>query len=155
MKSHEAIQRSIASKTVEHAKRLRMSTSMVNKWQEPSADFTDSGALNPLDRIEIVMETAISLGTPREEALAPIQYLAERFNIITIPVPKKTSIAMEALSKELLRAITEFGELSQEASKSMCDDRITRREADRIEKEAWDLIRQVAVFIRTVNGYVK
>ena len=154
MKSYEAMNRAISRQTVEHAKRLHVSTSLVNKWQEPSTDYNDSGAYNPLDRIETVIETALSLGIAPEDALAPIHFLAERFGQIVIPVPAiETSVT--SVSAELLKTIQEFGDLASEASKALQDGKITWQEHDRINREAWELIRQVAVFLRRVEGAVK
>lgn len=154
MKSYEALNRAISRQTVEHARRLHVSTSLVHKWQEPSTDFTDSGAYNPLDRIETIIETALSLGVKPEDALAPIYYLAERFGQIVIPVPAiETSVT--SVSAELLKTIQEFGDLASEASKALQDGKITWQEHDRINREAWELIRQVAVFLRRVEGVVK
>ena len=154
MKSYDALNRAINRQTVEHARRLHVSTSLIHKWQEPSTDFTDSGAFNPLDRIETVIETAIALGMPPEDALAPIYFLAERFGQIVIPIP-----AIEhnttAVAGELLKTVQEFGELASEASKALQDGKITWQEHDRINREAWELIRQVAVFLQCVEGAVK
>ena len=150
MKSYEAIQRAVAGKTIEHAKKLHKSVPLLHKWMEPSTDFNDSGTYNPLDRVETIIETSLSMGSPLDDALAPIQYLAEHFNLICISIPKTTG-KMEELSKELLKTISEFGDLSKEAAESMKNGSISPKEAKRIEKEAWELIRQVSVFIQKVN----
>jgi hypothetical protein len=155
MKSHEAMQRSIAGKTVEHAKKLHLSTPMINKWQEPSIDFNDSGAFNPLDRIETIIETSLSLGVSNEEATAPIQYLAERFGKIVINLPEIIS-KTEDLPHELLKTISEFGDLSRESATTMKAGGVIKPQAaKRIEKEAWELIRQVSVFLQKVNAASK
>jgi len=154
LKSYDALNRAINRQTVEHARRLHVSTSLVHKWQEPAVDFTDSGAYNPLDRIETIVETSLSLGVKPEDALAPVFYLAERFGQIVIPVPAiETSVT--SVSAELLKTIQEFGDLASEASKALQDGKITWQEHDRINREAWELIRQVAVFLRRVEGAVK
>ncbi len=154
MKSYEALNRCINRKTVEHAKNLQLSTSLLHKWQEPSTDFTDSGALNPLDRIEALIEKSIALGTKKEDALAPVQYLAERFGLIVIPVPE-VEPDVGKVSVELLKAIEEFGDLAREASAVLRDGRITYAEFDRINREAWELIRQVAVFLQKAEMAVR
>ena len=154
MKSYEALNRAISRQTVEHAKRLHVSTSLVNKWQEPSTDYNDSGAYNPLDRIETVIETALSLGIAPEDALAPIHFLAERFGQIVIPIPTIEAPATAA-SAELLKTIKEFGDLASESSKALQDGKISWREYDRINREAWELIRQVALFLRIVELSVR
>lgn len=154
MKSYEAIEKAVARKTVEHAKRLRKSTILVNKWMEPSTDFTDSGTLNPIDRIETIIETSLALGGTPEDAFAPIQYLAERFGLIVIPVPEATG-QLEDVSQEMLKVCREFGHLTQETAKDLLDGKLSKKEAARIDKEAWELIRQVAAFIEEVNATAK
>ena len=155
MKSYEAIQKAIDGNTVEHAKQLHRSTSMLNKWQEPSTDFTDSGAYNPLDRIETIIKTSLALGTDPQKALAPIQYLAQRFNQIIIPVPETKNISVNDAAKALLKVVEEFGHLSTEAAKAFEDNKIKPHEVKKIEKEVWDLITQASIFlfkIKTVEG---
>ena len=150
MRSHEALQRAIHGRTVEHARKLGLSTVLISKWQEPHTDFTDSGAYNPLDRIETVIETSLSLGNPQADAFAPIQYLSERFGLIMIAVPK-ASAGKEEVSKELLQTVKEFGELASVSSEALQDGKISSREIAHIEKEAWELIRQTAAFIQKVK----
>lgn len=148
MKSFEAIQTAIKGKTVEFARKLGLSTSLVNKWQEPCTDFTDSGALNPLDRIETIIEESQRQGNP--DAMAPILYLAERFNLSIIPIPKENN-CLSKISQELLKTIKEFGDLAKASSQALQDGRITVKEAKAIDTEVWKLIRQVTAFNEAVK----
>jgi transcriptional regulator with XRE-family HTH domain len=154
MKSYEAIGRSVKGKTVEFAKRLGLSASMLHKWQEPSTDYTDSGAYNSLDRIEAIIEKSLAYGNSPEDAFAPLYYLAEKFKHIVIPLTK-TNGEMADLSKSLLKTIEEFSHLTREVSQAMQDDRITRQECVAIDREAWHLIRQVALFMERIKEAVK
>jgi hypothetical protein len=154
MHSYEAINKAIKGRTVEFAKRLRLSTPLLNKWQEPTTDYTDSGAYNPLDRIEAIIETSLAQGAPPEDAYAPLYYLAEKFNHIVIPIAIPHAQTSE-LSEELLKTVKEFGDLSSESATSLQDGRITRQEYARIDREAWHLIRQVACFLEKVKESVK
>lgn len=154
MKSFEAFQESIGRDTVEHAKRLRLSLSAVSKWKEPSEDYTDSGSLNPLDRVETVIETALALGRRREASLAPIYFLAERFNLIIIALPKP-GCALSDLTANLLKTIEEFGDLTREAGQALADGEIRKEEARRIEKEGNELIRRTAEFIARAKEMAK
>lgn len=154
MKSHEAIQKAINGKTVEHAKRLGKSISLLSKWQEPNVDYTDSGAYNPLDRIEAIVETSLNHGNSFEAATAPIKYLEERFGIIGIVLSKNIP-DMNEVSRELLETVQEFGQLAEAASKALADGHITPQEYIRIEKEGWDLIRQVTEFMYMAKESVK
>ncbi|HAK89888.1 MAG TPA: hypothetical protein DCP24_12675 [Nitrospiraceae bacterium] len=154
MRSYEAIQRAINGKTIEHAKALGISSSLVTKWQEPHLDFTDSGSYNPLDRIESIIEKSLSLGNPPERAYAPIKYLEERFGIIGIALPEQLP-GMNEISHELLETVREFGQLAEAASKALRDGRITKPEYAKIKKEGWDLIRQVAEFLHKASEAVR
>ncbi|MEW6115612.1 MAG: phage regulatory CII family protein [Nitrospirota bacterium] len=146
MENYEAIKRCCGKFIAEIAKRLGLKPVTVYKWTEPSEDFTDSGALNPVDRLEIMMEASMSLGNSFEDATAPLQRLNSRFGIIGITLPKNISSNGE-LSQELLSTIQEFGHLAEEASKAFADGKLTPKEYRRIEKEGWDLIRQVTAFM--------
>ena len=148
MKSYEAIQRAISGKTFEHAKRLGKSTSLIGKWQEPHTDFTDSGAYNPLDRIEAVVDLALTIGIPRENALAPVYWLNHRFNLVCFDVPEAKG---DTVSKELLTTIKEFSDLAQATSKALLDQRITRLEAGRIISEGEQALRAIGALIGVVK----
>ena len=148
MKSYEALQKAIKGKTVEFARKLGLSTILVNKWQEPSTDFTDSGALNPLDRIETVIEEAIRQG--HADAMAPLHYLAQRFNLVIVG-DVNGPVCLNELTKELLNTSKEFGELAAAASKALQDNKLRRDEIKAIKKEGWELIRQTASFVRLIE----
>lgn len=152
MRSHEALQAAILGKTVEHARKLGLSTGLINKWQEPHTDYTDSGAYNPLDRIETIIETSLALGNPPERALAPINYLAERFGLITVPVPAAAQNCKTVIH-EFLKCSKEFGDLARETEEALKDNMVlSKAEAARIEKEAWELIRQTALLISAIKA---
>jgi len=152
MKSYEALQKAIQGRTVEHARMLGKSTSLIAKWQEPHTDFTDSGAYNPLDRIEAIVEKALAL-VPREDALAPVYWLNERFNLIAIPITVTASDS--EISKGLLKTVKEFGELASEASKALEDGKFTPQEFKRVEKEGWDAIKEIAAFLNKAKDSLK
>lgn len=151
MKSYEAIGKLVREKAVEFAKRMGLSSRRIYQLMEPSADFTDSGTANPLDRLETMMEIGLALGHPREDVFSPIQYLAERFGLIVLPAPTP-AIKIETLQEELLKTIAEFSDLTKAASQAMTDGQITRKESKNIKKEGWELIRQTAAFMQTVSG---
>lgn len=150
MKSYEAIAKAVNGLAVEVAKRLRLSTSLLYKWMEPCIDYTDSGALNPLDRLEILIESALKLNPHREDALAPLQYLNEHFDLIAFPRPHKQQTTTE-VSQELLKTIAEFGELAQTASIALEDGVITPDEAQQINVVGWCLQRQIAAFLQSME----
>lgn len=142
MKSYESIQAAIAGKTIEHAKRLGVSTSLVSKWQEPHTDFTDSGAYNPVDRIETIISTAQDLKNP--EALAPLHYLAEQFGILALPIPR---CDCTNITTDMILAVKEFGDIAQEVTKAIGDGNVDREEAKRIRKEGMHAVRAILTLI--------
>lgn len=153
MQSHKSIQEAIAGETVEHAKALHLSTALVNKWQEPSTDFTDSGALNPLDRLKTIIHTALRLGKSKDP-YAPLHDLAADCNHVAFPIPRPNG-DLGALTSELLDAVREFGKLSEEASKSMVSGDISQREFERIEKRGNSLCREVMEFVAAAKEAAK
>lgn len=150
MKSYEAIAKAVNGLAVEFAKRLRLSTSLLYKWMEPCIDYSDSGALNPLDRLEMLIEIALQLNSNRDDALAPLQCLNEHFKLIAFPRPQKQQTITE-ISQELLKTISEFGILAQYASTALEDGIVTSEEAQNINVVGWRLLRQVAVFLQSVK----
>lgn len=150
MKSYEAIARAVNGLAVEFAKRLRLSTSLIYKWMQPCIDYSDSGALNPLDRLETLIETALRLNARREDALAPLQYLNEHFGLIAFPRPQSQQTITE-ISQELLKTISEFGELSKISSEALEDRVLTNDEVQKINVEGWRLLRQTAAFLQSVK----
>lgn len=150
MLSHEALQAAINGKTVEHAKKLGLAAVTLNKWQAPTLDFSDSGAYNPLDRIETIIETSRALGNPPERYLAPLYYLGAVFGQIIIPAPDAAHNLSE-LHRELTRLVKEFGDVLSTTGAKTADGNISRRDARAIKKEAYDLQRSLAAFIAKVE----
>lgn len=153
MKSHEAIEKAVGKDAEEFAKALRLSRWTVIKWKEPHEDFTDSGSINPLDRIETVISTALRLGRSRADSIAPIHYLAQQNNCILIDVGLPFS--KHILSKELLKTVKEFGDVADEAGKALEDGTLSRQELKRLKKEGWELINQMMSFLKRAEEAVK
>lgn len=150
MKSFEAIGMTVGRDRVEHAKALHKSVHLISKWTEPSTDFTDSGTFNPLDRIETMIETALKIGNvSRPHALAPLYYLAGRFNCQLLPIPSQHP-CLQDLSTQLCKTISEFGEMVAAAGDAMTDGVISPDERRRIEKEALELQSAIGLFTQMV-----
>ncbi len=147
MESYEAISRAIGKEAVAHARRLRLSTRLIYKWMEPSADFTSSGAYNPLDRVEEIIAGALRLGKPQEDAFALIYFLAYRFGGVYLPCPP-SNCDLGALSKQLVKCIQEFSECAAETAKALDDDFLSPVERKRIIKEGHDAVAAITQLIR-------
>ncbi len=154
MKSHEALKRCVGSFIDEIAKRLRLAKSTLYKWQEPAVDYTDSGALNPLDRVEIMMEASLSLGNPPSDALAPLHYLGQRFKFIVIPLHACNCESNEIM-REFIKVTRDFGHLAEEVQTSLEDGVITKQEAERIIREGWHLIGQTGTLLEKAKEFTQ
>lgn len=147
-KTHNILQEMIQGNFDEFAKRLGLSASMVYKYCEPTQDYTHSGTTNPLDRLEMITEAAISLN-PSKHLLA-IKWLCERFGLIVVPKPKNVINDLD-LTSQLLQTITEFGKLTESTSKALNDGKITNEESEEISKRAWELVSQVFSFATKIK----
>lgn len=146
LQSFEALDTCIGRYTKEHAKELHLSLSLVHKWQEPSTDFSDSGAYNPLDRIETIIATSLEMGVDPADALAPLYYLAERFRHAAYPLHDGQA-SPEDVSAELIETIGVFGDLVRDTAEIMADNVIKPAECRRLKQEGQALIRQISVFL--------
>jgi len=150
MESYEALRKAIAGHAIKVAKRIGRSVSLVHKWCEPSTDFTDSGAINDLDRIEMIIETSLKEGVVPRDAFAPIHYLAQQFDGLFLPPVPKT-IHTHGISQQLLRTIKESSETFAAAAKALEDDNLTPSERREIVKEAYEAMAEFAAFTRMVE----
>lgn len=108
------------------AKRLGRSSSLIQKWCEPSTDFTDSGAYNPLDRIQALIDEAKSLGKSPHEIFAPIRFLAKG-NGVFIPLPQ-SNCTPEEITLQTARTMQRVGEALAEAGNALQDLKLTPNE---------------------------
>lgn len=155
MKSWEALKLCIGPFCEEVAKRLGRNKFTIYKWIEPSEDYTDSGKLNPVDRTEHIIETALSHGVARQNALAPLDYLERRFGRVAIDLPKPSACSM-AITQQLITTIEEFSQLTREVSKDLHNDGcIDRHEAKRIHKEGWHAVEAIVVLIKKAEEAAK
>lgn len=150
MESYEAMRRAVGADSVRVAKRLGRSSSLVQKWCEPSTDFTASGALNPLDRLELVIEVAEQQGRPGCDTYAPIYYLALRFGGMFLP-PVRHQVNTIEYSKQLCAVVKESGEAFAAAADALADDDLSPNERRRISKELHEALAEMAAFLRMIE----
>lgn len=149
MKSYEAMHNAIAGKTISHAKNLGLATITLNKWQEPSSDFSDPGIYNPLDRIESICRHSLELGTNRQDALAPVYWLNHRFGLVCFDLPDITRGG--AVAAELIKTIKEFSDLTQATSDALGHSRIDKQHAAHIIKEGEEALRAIGALIGIIK----
>ena len=150
MESHEAMRLAVGTDALKVAKRLGRSSSLISKWCEPSTDFTDSGALNPLDRLEMVIEVALNQERKPVEAFAPIYYLAHRFGGLFLP-PVQHQVNTLEYSKQLCRVVKEAGEAFSAAAEALEDDILSNNERRKISKELHEALAEMAAFARMIE----
>ncbi len=135
-KSYEALEETIRRNTEKVAEALHQSPSLVRKWKEPprtDEDFTQSGARNPLDRLEIIIHTIEKIDP--ERAYTPIKWLCARFGFF--PPVKMPSVGdnQKELVKSILEWTKEFGETSTAISRALEDGRVSKEEYKKIWRE--------------------
>lgn len=150
MESHEALDRCIGKHRVPVAKAMCKSTTLISKLMEPSADFSDSGTLNPLDRLETIIKTALHEKQSRDDATAPILYLAQKFGMTVIPLPE-TNPHLQDIVKQSFKAIHQFGEYISAFSEAVEDGKITPLEFRHIETEGHRAIQNILTVIRMAS----
>jgi len=92
----------------------------------------------------------LKLQTPRENALAPIQFLAQRFNCLLVPLPEN-SPSLKNLQIELSNTVKEFSHLMEQSAEAMADDVITAEERRKIEREGHHLIHHLGSYLEMVK----
>lgn len=152
MESYDALHQCIGRFTKEVAKRLHKSSILIYKWQEPSTDFSESGSINPLDLIEATVDEAQRLGQGGA-ALAPIHWLNQRFNLVSIPLG--ASGGHRDINDSLIKSIKEFADTAQAVSEALADGRISPDEARRIHKEGWEAVQAITALIYRVEFQIK
>lgn len=149
MESCEALRACIGPYTKEVAKRLGRSTQLVHKWQEPTSDFSESGSLNPLDRLEAIMEEALAKGQPHQEVMTPLSYLASRVGatVVQLPEARQETEAMQVLCL----SVKEFGEYAAAVSDALADGSVSRPERRRVLQEGWEAVAALVTVLEAVE----
>ncbi len=140
MRSHEVLREAADSIGVKAlAARLRLSPALVYKWcQAADPDDPDaSGARNPLDRLEEVVEATGSTKV--------VNWLCHEAGGFFVPNPR---VKAESVDTELLvntqRLVEEFSQLLSTVTRSIENDgRIDPAEADHI-RQAWEGLKNIA-----------
>ena len=146
MKSHEAIKKAIKTDAAEHGRRLGLQTRTIYRWMEPTDDYTDSGAYNPLDRVESIIAESIERSHATEDAHAPIIYLATRFGGTYLP-PLSRNDSLKSLALHACNSIERFGRLMSTLGDAMEDGKIVPAERREISLAGIDAIQSIAAVI--------
>ena len=85
-------------------------------------------------------------------ALAPLYYLAGRFNCQLLPIPSQHP-CLQDLAAQLCVTIKGFGELVSSSGEAMQDGIISPDERRLIEKEALELQAAIGLFTKMVSEF--
>ena len=134
MQSHELL-REVFQKTSakQVAADLGLSLSMIYKWAEPD-DGTGSGTINPLDRVEALMQCT------NDRRL--IQWICERAGGFFILNPKTHRPHPSFLIPATNEIVQEFADLLSVIAIAAADNQITQKEASTI-RERWETLKCV------------
>ncbi len=149
MESHEAMRLMVGGNAREMAKRIGRSVSLVQKWCEPSADFSDCGAYNPLDRIHAMLEEAKRLNKTPLEIYAPLRYLTEGHGVF-IPLPQE-SCSIEQITIQTAKVIKEVGEALTAAGTALADQNLSPNERRLMMREIDEALHALA----TLQGMIR
>ncbi len=152
MESHEALKDAIGPHIRDVAKRLRRSPSLVYKWTEPAESPDDSGAHNPLDTLDEIIDEAKRRGRG-EHALAPVYWLNHEHGLVCFKLPKVHT--NDAVNRELLTSIKEFSDLAQAAAEALGDGRVSAPELKRIEREGQEALRAISTLMQVAKESVR
>lgn len=154
MDSHEALKRAIKGHFREQAKRAGRSKDLIYKWTEPTDDFSVSGAFNPLDRVEAIIDEALRLQVPAVDALAPIHYLAQRFGGFFLP-PVPRTCQQGDISRQLCKTMKEVSESFAVAAAALEDDHLTPNERKEMLRSAYEGLHELTALIALIESDVK
>ena len=140
MKSWEVLRDAVERVGVKAmAAKLNLSTALIYKWcqEPPKEDPAGSGARNPLDRIQAIIES-----TKDEHVVNWICHLADGF-FTPNPVVKPSDAEGQLLTNTH-RVVVDFGDLLAAISRGIEDDgEISVSEAEHI-RQAWETLKSQA-----------
>lgn len=131
MKSHDLLRQVFEDHNPKQvADELGVSLSLVYKWAE-SASEGNSGATNPLDRIEVLLRCT---GDQRL-----VQWICERADGFFVPNPNPAKMRSYTLVPATNRIVQEFADMLSVIATAALDNSISEVEAEKIRARWEDL----------------
>jgi hypothetical protein len=135
MQSHELLREVFQQSSAKQlAADLGLSLSMIYKWAEPPNPDAGSGAANPLDRLESLIQCT---GDARI-----VQWICQRAGGFYIKNPKATRAHPEFLIPATNEIIQEFADLLNVVAAAVADNQIVAKEAADI-RARWEELKSV------------
>jgi len=146
MESHEAMRLLISGDASPIAKALHIHASTIARWGLPTEDYSQSGAYNPLDRLEVMMAEALRRGRSQADAFAPIHYLALAVGGVFLP-PAPTVTKHHEFTKQMAVTMKEVGEFLAKGAEIIEDDKVTPAEKREFMKEGHEALHNLTMML--------
>ncbi len=152
IESWEAIRKATKGISSRIAKRLKLHPDLIRKWGRPCENWNDTGAINPLDRLEELIKEALDSGKKtKEQALAPLHWLADQFNMIVSKRPEQEA-GIKGVLQELTTVISSFGRFTETTSGAIADSKLEPREIKAIKEKINALHRELSSFEKIIES---
>ncbi len=141
MHSHELLREVFKNTSPKQvASDLGLSLSLIYKWSEPPDDQSGSGATNPLDRLEILLNTT--------KDLRLVQWICQRAGGFFIHNPKTHKAHPDFLIPATNEIVQEFADLLAVIASAAADNEISGAESKKI-RARWEELKSVTeTFVR-------
>lgn len=153
--SYEALEEVIRRNADAVATALHCSPDLVRKWKEQprtAEAFTQSGARNPLDRLEILMETITKIdGSPARADLIILYLCQKRGYLPPIRKPEKFPVLADAV-RSFMAWQKESSESVVDIASVLVDGRVTRSELKKCTKEAMEGVQALLQLLEVMRG---
>lgn len=134
MQSHELLREVFKTTSAKQISAdLGLSLSLIYKWAEPD-DSTGSGSVNPLDRIEQLIQST------KDERI--VQWICEKAGGFYIRNPKRHHAHPDFLIPATNQIVQEFADLLAVIATAAADDSINKTEAKNIRRR-WEELKSV------------
>lgn len=142
---HGTIHRHQVKTVPQIADDLGISSSYLYRAALPCDGETATGCRFPLD---LLIPLVRSTGDYQV-----LDYLEAAVGRVAIALPAGTAGTRE-LAASVCRTVKEFGDVAREAGAAIADGTVTRGEAERVERESLELVREIMALVEQVKAAV-
>lgn len=136
MKSHEVFKRLLQTVTAKQlSSQMGLSSSIIYKWGQPHDEEGGSGAANPLDRVEQLMELT------GDNQIA--QWVCERAGGFFVKNPVGEKYSERSVVTATNKTVQEFAEMLSLIATAALDNSITDEESREI-RARWESVKSIA-----------
>jgi len=155
--SHSVFEETVGRDTVAVSKALKLSEQAVRKWKQrpKTKDNDESGSRNPLDRLEIIMETIAEIDGSTDRAHKPIDWLCHRFGYLPPIKAPNTEFTDVEIVQAVLKWNKEFGEACSVISKTLEDGTVGKKEYKECHREAQEGIQALLQLLKLMESKIE